>query len=54
MNRLLEMQALAQPSRIRKASIPYHRDMVAGRGLAEEDDFEVVSGATIDADAYLG
>ena len=25
-----------------------------GRGLAEEDDFEVVRGAAIDADTYLG
>ena len=53
-NRPAEIQSSGQPSRIRKSSIPYHSDMVAGRGLAEEDDFEVVSGATIDADAYLG
>ena len=46
--------ALEQPSRIPKSSMPYHSDTVTGRGLAEEDDFEVVRGAAIDADTYLG
>jgi len=32
----------------------YDSDIVTGRGLAEEDDFEVVRGAAIDADTYLG
>ena len=32
----------------------YGSDIVTGRGLAEEDDFEVVRGAAIDADTYLG
>ena len=53
-NRPAEIQSPGQPSRIRKSSIPYHSDMVAGRGLAEEDDFEVIRGAAIDADTYLG
>ena len=53
-NRSTGIQSPGQPSRIRKSSIPYHSDMVADRGLAEEDDFEVVRGAAIDADTYLG
>ena len=53
-NRLAEMKSLGQPSRIRKSSMPYHNATVTGRGLAEEDDFEVVRRAAIDADTYLG
>ena len=53
-NRPAEMKSPGQPSRIRKSSVPYHSAIVTGRGLAEEDDFEVVRGAAIDADTYLG
>ena len=53
-NRPAEMKSLGQPSRILKSSVPYHSATVTGRGLAEEDDFEVIRGAAIDADTYLG
>ena len=53
-NRPAEMKSPGQPSRIRKSSVPYHSAIVTGRGLAEEDDFEVIRGAAIDADTYLG
>ena len=46
--------ALEQPSRIPKSSMSYHSAAAMGRGLVEEDDFEVVRGAAIDADTYLG
>ena len=45
---------MEQPSRIPKSSMPYHSDTVTGRGLAEEDDFEVVRGAAIEVDMALG
>ena len=32
----------------------YDSDIVTGRGLAEEDDFEVVRGAAIEVDTALG
>ena len=53
-DRPAEMKSPGQPSRIRKSSVPYHSATVTGRGLAEEDDFEVVRRAAIDADTYLG
>ena len=60
-NRLQEIAASAQPSRIPKASMWYDRDIVTGRGLTEVDDFEVVRGAAVEADTlhryhhqYLG
>ena len=53
-NRPAEMKSPGQPSRILKSSVPYHSATVTGRGLAEEDDFEVVRGAAIDADTHLG
>ena len=53
-NRPAEMKSPGQPSRILKSSVPYHSATVTGRGLAEEDDFEVIRRAAIDADAYLG
>ena len=53
-NRPAEMKSLGQPSRIRKSSMPYHNATVTGRGLAEEDDFEVVRGAAIEVDTALG
>ena len=46
--------ASEQPSRIPKSSMPYHSATATGRGLAEVDDFEIVRGAAIDADTYLG
>ena len=53
-NRLAEMKSLGQPSRIRKSPMPYHSATVTGRGLAQEDDFEVVRGAAIEVDTALG
>ena len=53
-NRPAEMKSPGQPSRILKSSVPYHSATVTGRGLAEEDDFEVIRGAAIDADTNLG
>ena len=46
--------ALREHSDIPKSSMSYHSAAAMGRGLAEEDDFEVVRGAAIDADTYLG
>ena len=45
---------MEQPSRIPKSSMPYHIDIVTGRGLAKVFDFEVIRNAAIDADTYLG
>ena len=53
-NRPAEIQSSGQPSRIPILYMMYDSDIVTGRGLAEEDDFEVVRGAAIDADTYLG
>ena len=53
-NRPAEMKSPGQPSRIRKSSVPYHSATVTGRGLAEEDDFEVVREAAIEVDMALG
>ena len=53
-NRPAEMKSPGQPSRILKSSMPYHNATVTGRGLAEEDDFEVVRGAAIEVDMALG
>jgi len=47
-------RALGQPSRIPKASMWYDNDIVAGRGLTEVDDFDVVGGAAVEADTDLG
>ena len=60
-NRLQEIAASAQPSRIPKSFMLYDRGIVTGRGLAEVDDFEEVGGAAVEADTlhryhhqYLG
>ena len=47
-------KALEQPSRRPKSSMSYDSDTVTGRDLAEVDDFEVVRGAVVEADTYLG
>ena len=44
--------AWEQPSRIPKASMWYDSDTVAGRGLSEVDDFEVIREAAVEAAAY--
>ena len=60
-NRLQEIVASAQPSRIPKSFMLYDSGIVTGRGVAEVDDFEKVEEAAVEPDTlhryhhqYLG